>query len=74
MATPTVNFISYNSTGLNAAKITWINDLMTTVNAHFCGVQEHFKKNVPSFVPRTMILDYLKGMNQSREYFEYIIE
>ena len=45
MAKPTVKFMSYNSTGLNPAKIMWINDLMKTCDAQFFGLQEHFKKS-----------------------------
>ena len=44
MATPSVKFLSYNSTGLNAAKVQWINELMSTCAINFCGIQEHFKK------------------------------
>ena len=40
-----VNFLSYNSTGLNEAKIKWINDLIVTTNASFIGIQEHFRKS-----------------------------
>ena len=36
-----LNFISYNSTGLDAAKINWINDLAETTNV--ACLQEHFK-------------------------------
>ena len=42
---PTVNFLSYNSTGLNDAKIKWINDLIETTNASCIGLQEHFRKS-----------------------------
>ena len=40
----TVNFLSYNSTGLNPVKSKWICDLMKTCNINFCSIQEHFKK------------------------------
>ena len=40
----TVRFLSYNSTGLGAVKTQWIRNLMDTVDAQFCGLQEHFKK------------------------------
>ena len=45
LAMPTVNFLSYNSTGLNEAKLKWINDLMITTDASFTGIQEHFRKS-----------------------------
>ena len=44
MARPTVKFMSYNSTGLNSVKITWIKELMKTCDISFLGLQEHFKK------------------------------
>ena len=40
----TVNFLSYNSTGLDSVKAQWIRDLLETCNATFCGLQEHFKR------------------------------
>ena len=40
----TVKFISFNSTGLGPVKTQWIRNLMDTVDAQFCGLQEHFKK------------------------------
>ena len=40
----TVNFLSYNSTGLDSLKTKWIRDLLETCNATFCGLQEHFKR------------------------------
>ena len=43
MISPYVNFISYNSTGMNDFKAKWINDLIVTTKASFIGVQEHFK-------------------------------
>ena len=38
-----LNFMSYNSTGLDNAKIVWINDLIKTFNIDFMQLQEHFK-------------------------------
>ena len=40
----TVNFLSYNSTGLSQVKTQWICDLMSTCGASFMCIQEHFKK------------------------------
>ena len=37
--------LSYNSTGLNEAKIKWISDLIKATDASFVGIQEHFRKN-----------------------------
>ena len=41
----TVNFVSYNSTGLSTLKTHWIRDLAKITNATFSSIQEHFKKN-----------------------------
>ena len=49
MTTPTVNFLSYNSTGLNTMKSKWLRDLMDVSKIDFCSIQEHFKKNVGNF-------------------------
>ena len=40
----TVNFLSYNSTGLDSVKTKWIRDLLDTCQVNFCGLQEHFKR------------------------------
>ena len=45
MAEPYVNFISYNSTGSDSIKISWIQDLLSTFNISFVSIQEHFKKS-----------------------------
>ena len=39
-----VKFLSYNSTGMNQVKSQWVQDLMDTCDASYCGIQEHFKK------------------------------
>ena len=39
-----VNFLSFNSTGLSSLKTQWIRDLIDTCSANFIGIQEHFKK------------------------------
>ena len=44
MATPTVNFVSYNSTGMNTIKTDWIRNLCKLAKIDFCSIQEHFKK------------------------------
>ena len=50
MAAPTINFLSYNPTGLdNEFKAEWTRDLMKTFDTHFVSIQEHFKKNVGNF-------------------------
>ena len=38
-----LNFISYNSTGLDTVKINWINDLVKTTDSACLQIQEHFK-------------------------------
>ena len=45
MAKPTVKFMSYNSTGLNSAKVMWVNELAKTCDIQMCSIQEHFKKS-----------------------------
>ena len=64
MATPTVNFISYNSTGLNTVKSSWIRDLVKVTNSNFVAVQEHFKKtkSVDTFF-----------REQFSDYYSYVI-
>ena len=49
-----INFMSYNSTGLDLQKVTWINDLMTTCGVSCFQLQEHFKssKSVESYFKR----------------------
>ena len=44
MARSTVNFMSYNSTGLNTIKSDWIRDLIKTCDIQLFQLQEHFKK------------------------------
>ena len=43
MANPTVNFIGYNSTGIDKHKCAWIRDLCSLTDASFVSIQEHFK-------------------------------
>ena len=38
-----LNFISYNSTGLDSFKIDWINELIETTDVTCLQIQEHFK-------------------------------
>ena len=45
MARASLNFMSYNSTGLNAVKKDWICDIMKTCQIDFMQIQEHFKKS-----------------------------
>ena len=40
----TVNFLSYNSMGLNSIKADWIRNLYKVTNCDFIFLQEHFKK------------------------------
>ena len=51
MDSRTINLISYNSTGLDMAKVKWINELMETFDADLLQLQEHFKaiKTVESY-------------------------
>ena len=43
MAIPTVNFLSYNSTGLASAKCHFIKDICDTNKVNYLSIQEHFK-------------------------------
>ena len=44
MAEPSVNFMSYNSTGSDSVKTSWIRDLLSIMDISFTSVQEHFNK------------------------------
>ena len=44
MVIPTVNFMSYNSTGMNTVKADWIRGLSIVTNSNLISIQEHFKK------------------------------
>ena len=43
MATPTVNFLSYNSTGISKVKCDWIRDLSRLLDINYLSIQEHFR-------------------------------
>ena len=43
MASSTINFMSYNSTGLDTAKVNWINDIINLCDIDCFQLQEHFK-------------------------------
>ena len=43
MVKPSINFMSYNSTGLDTIKTNWIRDLIETCDISFLQIQEHFK-------------------------------
>ena len=45
MTMPTVNFISYNSTGISSDKCDFINKLCEENDVQFVSLQEHFKNN-----------------------------
>ena len=63
MATPTVNFISYNSTGSNSIKTAWLRDLFKITKTDFCSIQEHFRSD--------KTVDKYFG-NQFTEYTPYV--
>ena len=44
MVIPTVNFLSYNSTGLDSIKADFIRNLYSITECDFISIQEHFKK------------------------------
>ena len=39
-----INFLSYNSTGLDSIKADYIRNLYNLTNSNFVSIQEHFKK------------------------------
>ena len=43
MALDTISFMSYNSTGLDSAKIKFSNDICDEYGIDFLALQEHFK-------------------------------
>ena len=43
MAIPTVNFLGYNSTGIDKQKCAWIRDFCELTDASYISIQEHFK-------------------------------
>ena len=43
MANPTVNFMGYNSTGIDKQKCRWISDLSDVTDTCYLSIQEHFK-------------------------------
>ena len=45
MTKPTVTFLSYNSTGINTVKSSWICDLIAVTDASYVQIQEHFKSS-----------------------------
>ena len=44
MVIPTVNFMSFNSTGLDSIKAEYIRDLYNMTRCDFISIQENFKK------------------------------
>ena len=44
MVIPSVNFMSYNSTGLDSIKSDFIRNLYNVTSSSFVSIQEHFKK------------------------------
>ena len=44
MVIPSVNFLSYNSTGLDSIKSEYIRNLYNLTDCSFISIQEHFKK------------------------------
>ena len=51
MASEILNFMSYNSTGLDLVKTDWIREIIKTCKIDFFQLQEHFKttKTLDSF-------------------------
>ena len=55
MTKPTVNILSYNSTGMDTVKSAWIRDLCIVTKTDYCGIQEHFKKTVGNYFKEQFI-------------------
>ena len=71
MATPTVQFASYNPTGLDSSfKTQWTRELLGTFKVDYVCFQEHFKKNVGNFFSSyfpgfsSYIVPATRGQNQ----------
>ena len=45
MTQTNVTFLSYNSTGMNTVKSSWMRDLIKVTDASYVQVQEHFKSS-----------------------------
>ena len=43
MTQPNATFLSFNSTGMNSIKSSWIRDLIDLTDASYVQIQEHFK-------------------------------
>ena len=84
MSIPSVNFISYNSTGINSVKTKWIRELcnFVTDSSYIC-IQEHFKnsksqicaprKNTGPFYPLGVCINMsLFCLSCTIMYFVYI--
>ena len=63
-ATPMVNFMSYNSTGLDTVKSAWTRDLCKLTKTDYFSIQEHFMKN-------KTVNTYFK--NQFPDYSTFVI-
>ena len=72
MTRSTLNFMSYNSTGLDTVKVDWINDLITTCYIELLQIQEHFKstKSVESFFRKRFINNESYVIPAHRETFQ----
>ena len=44
MMIPIINFLSFNSTGLDSIRADYIRNLYNVTNSTFVSIQEHFKK------------------------------
>ena len=66
------NFMSYNSTGLDCFKASWINDLIKTFNIDFLQIQEHFKasKNIDQYFKKVFPLNHPYIIPGHREPFQ----
>ena len=67
-----MNFMSYNSTGLDTVKVDWIKDLINTCEIDLLQIQEHFKSNksVDTFFKKQFITSDSYVIPAHRETFQ----
>ena len=72
MDNKTINFMSYNSTGLDSVKTNWIRDIMKTCKIDFFQLQEHFKttKTLDSYFKKEFPTNDSYVMKAFREPFQ----
>ena len=72
MASKTLNFMSYNLTGLDTVKTDWIREIIKTCKIDYFQLQEHFKitKSLDSFFKKEFPLNDSFVLPGHREPFQ----